>query len=188
MKSIKEEDLLAELFADLKGPKKKRDNWISIAEKCRTVIQMYGSIERAAEKLDISYELLRSITTLLTLPEEVKDLIRKGEILYDAAQRLYRIRDPGKQIEVASVIAGLTSHKQREIIQYATRYPNSNLEKFKIRVVKPDKKHEKLHIAIIPLSQETYATLNKHGKQKGTSLERTILNILNEWIEMRSNT
>jgi hypothetical protein len=169
--------MLAELYVDLKGPKKKRDNWISIAEKCEKVIETYGSIEKGAEKLGISYELLRSIITLLTLPQPVKEMIRNGEILYDAAQRLARIKNAGRQIEVANVIKGLPSHRQREIIQYAAKYPGTGLGSFKKRVARRTK-IEKIHIAIIPIDNKTYAKLNKFRVKHKLSLEKAILKIL----------
>ena len=45
---------------------------------------------KVAEKLGVSYELIRSILKLSTLPEEVKGLMKDGKILYDVGQRISR--------------------------------------------------------------------------------------------------
>ncbi len=189
MKRMNEDKLLAELYLDLKGPKKKRDNWINIAKKCKWFVDKYGSVEKAAAKLDISYELLRSITILLTLPREVQGFIKEGKILYDAAQRLYRIKDPTKQIEIAKMIVGLPSHKQREIIQHAskfqfdTKFPASGIEEYKKRVIAPETKTEKIYLAIIPLREEIYRQLGRYSSKSKISVEKLILKIVNAWIK-----
>lgn len=180
MKKIDEDELLAELYVDLKGPKKKRDNWINIAKKCQSAIKIYGSTEEASKKLGVSYELLRSITTLLTLPREVKTLIEERKILYDAAQRLYRISDPQKQIQVARTIAGLPSHTQREIIQYAVKYPNSGLDSFKKRLQIPETRTERIYVVVLPLREKTYRFLERRSARKGTSIEKMVLRIIDE--------
>jgi hypothetical protein len=181
----KDEDLLAELFLDLKGPKKKRSDWITIAKKCKKAVEMFGSLEKAAEKLGVSYELLRSITTLLTLPNEVQALVREKKILYDAAQRLYRINDRKKQTQVAKAMAGLRSHQQREIIQYAVKYPNANIQDFGARVAKPEKTREKIHVIITPLREETYRVLARQSSNRKISIEKLILQVLDNWVENR---
>src|SRR5207249_924099 len=133
-----EERILADLFIDLKSRRKKRDNWIEIAQKCDLLAREYGSPKRVAEKVGVSYELMRSILSLLKLSKEAQQLDSRGEILYDAAQRLNRIKDPTRQAEVAKAIAGLPSHKAREIIQYAKRFPNTGLGAYKRRVTAPE--------------------------------------------------
>jgi hypothetical protein len=185
LNNIDEENLLAELFVELKGPKKKRSNWIDIAKKVRAATQLYGSIGNTAKKLGVSYELIRSILTLLTFPREVQILIKDNKIGYDAAQRLYRIRDPTKQVQVANTIAGMTSHKQREIIQYATKYPEYSLERFKARVKAPAITKEKIHVLILPIRNTTYKALKKQASKEKTSPEKVILRIIEDWNKSR---
>src|SRR6267378_388415 len=86
-----EDKLLAELFLSLKGSKKKREDWISIAKKCKRLVDHYRSYGVAAQKLGVSSELIRSAVLLLSLPKEVQVLVKDGKILFDAAQRLARI-------------------------------------------------------------------------------------------------
>jgi hypothetical protein len=183
VKEEEEENLVAELYILLKGNKKKRENWIDIATKCQKLIAHYGSISEAAAKVGVSYSLLRSIASLLNLPEEVKRLVSEREILYDAAQRILTISDRKKQIEVARAIAGLPSHKQREIIQFASRNPNASLMNFIDRATKPKPAPEKIRIAVLPLREEMYNSLHTQGSRRKLSVEKLILTIIDEWAE-----
>jgi hypothetical protein len=124
--------------------------------------------------------------TLLTLPNEVKMLIREHSIGYDAAQRLYRIRDTKKQIEVAQAMAGMTSHKQREIISYAVRNPRSDLNIYRRRVEAPNVTRQKIHVVVLPLPERVYKALLRRGAKNKISPEKIILDIVNNWIERGS--
>ena len=183
----KENTLLSSLYVNLKGNKKKKEDWISIAKKCAEFAKN-KSHKEVAEKLGVSTELIRAILNLLVLPVEVQQLIKQGKILFDAAQRMNTIDPKSKdekqrkkrQIEVAKAITGLTSHEQREIIQYAKKYPNVSLSNFKKRVTTQLTK-EKIHVAIIPLSEESFRILQIESVRKKISLEKLILNIIDDW-------
>lgn len=179
--------LLSSLFVNLKGDKKKKEDWISIAEKCAKIAEKYKSHKDLAEKLDVSPELIRAILSLLDLPAEVQRLIRQKLILFDAAQRINTIEDKKKQIEVARKIAGLTSHEQREIIQYAKKYPNSSLTNFKKRVTST-LTTEKINVAIIPLDENSFRLLRNESIRKKISLEKVILGIIDEWKQKRKKS
>jgi hypothetical protein len=180
-----EEKLLAELFLNLKGAKKKRLNWITIAEKSAEIVKEYGSASKAATKLGVSPALLRAIVSLKNLPQEVQDMVRRGDILFDASQRLNSIKSKDKQIEVARLIVGITSHKQREIIQHAKRFPDSDLVDYRNRVAGQTVRKEKLRVLIIPLREELYQSLNKASKQKGRPIERILPEIIEEWLRQQ---
>lgn len=182
MKPREEEKLLADLYYNLKGPKTKHENWIEIAKKCEKLVQHYGSTRTTAEKLGVSFELVRSIVSLLKLPKEVQKLVRENKILFDAAKRISTIKDPHNQVEVAKAIAGLPSHKQREIIQYAKRYPDSGLGDYIDRVTRPKPKPERIHVAVIPLRDEIYKSLQVAGRMQKISVERLILNVIEQWL------
>jgi len=189
VKKIAEEMLLADLYLSLRGRKKKKDNWIDIAKKCQQLVDYYSSPKIAAEKLGVSYELIRSILILLKLPEEAQQLVKNGKILYDAAQRIYRVKGVKRQIEVANAIAGLPSHKAREIIHYAKKYPNSALANYKRRVIAASTPgREKIHLAIIPLQTKIFEQLQRRSEKEKISVEKLIVDIVNQWIQKRGGS
>jgi len=189
LRSTQEEALLAELYANLKGAKKKHHDWIKIAKMCRTLSNHYGSVKTTAEKLGVSYQLVRSIISLLTLPKEAQQLVRENKILYDAAQRILTIRNASKEIqdarrlEVAKAVAGLPSHKQREIIQFARQNPESSVLEYKERTTRPKHPTEKIFVAVVPLRSPMYRSLHDISRAKNMSVEKLILEIVNQWLE-----
>lgn len=181
----KEDVLLSTLFVNLKGDKKKKEDWISIAKKCKEISQNYNSRTELAEKLGVSTELIRAILSLLELPDEVQQLIKDKRILFDAAQRINTIDNEKRQIEVAKTIAGLSSHEQREIIQYAKKYPDSKLSNFKKRVTSK-LTTDKIHVVVLPVKEDLFGLLYRESIRKKISVEKLILNIVDEWrIERR---
>ena len=176
-----EEEDLANLFLVLKGNKKKREDWISIAKRCDKLVRKSNSTKKTAEDLGVSYQLLRSILSILKLPTEVQKLVKSGKILSDAAYRINTIKDPSRQKEVAKIIADLKSHEQREIIQYAKKFPNAKLSDFKNRVIKP-RDVEKLHIIIVPLDEKTFNAVNMARKKKKITLEKALVSIVEQWV------
>lgn len=185
MKETDEDRALANLYLNLKGPKKKRSNWIKIAQDCKQLTDQYGSAKEVAEKLGVDYEIVRSLLKLLTLPEEVKRLIENNEILFDVGQRITRIDGEENQIRVAKAVIGLTNHEAREVIQYARKFPNAPLDDFRKRVIKNKNRVENIHLAIIPLGEDTYKQLKTIGEKENVTLERLILKIVKQWIENR---
>lgn len=182
----KENVLLANLFLNLKGNKEKREDWISIANTCQQIVNKSKTRKEAAKKLGVSPELIRSIISLLKLPDDVQQLVKEKKILFDAAQRINTLDDEERQIEVAKTIAGLNSHEQREIIQYAKKFPKSKLSNFKKRVTKP-RETQKIRLAIVPLKDNTFSILQKERIRKRISMEKVILSIIDEWIKKKES-
>jgi len=183
MNEIDEEKILARLYLNLKGAKKKQDNWVDIAQDCKQLKDYYGSAEKVAEKIDVSYELIRALLKLPTLPEEVKELIKDEKILFDVAQRIARINGKARQVEAAKAVVGLSAHDARDIIQYAKKYPTESLDDFKKRVTEGKNRIEKVHLAIIPLKEKIYSLLKTEGQKRKISPEKLILLIIDEWIK-----
>ena len=182
MKKFNEERTVANLYLNLKGGKRKKDDWITIATDLKRLSDFYKSPAETARKLGVSYELVRSIMKILDLPKEVQELIKEGKILYDAAQRVSRLKSRSRQIEVAKTIAGLTSHQARDIIQYAKRYPNADLTDFRRRVTGPRLTKEEIHLTVLPIRQETYRRLQSLSQRQKTSTQKLIVSIINEWL------
>jgi len=186
MKSENQE--LANLFLNLKGSKKKRDDWINIAKICKDVLDNSTNRKTAASKLGVSPELVRSIVSLLDLPLEVQKLIKQRKILLDAAQRINTIKDTNKEkekrrrIQVANEIKGLTSHEQREIIRYAKKFPNSSLKNYKKRVT-TTREIKEIHVAVISLETVQYKKLEKISKKRKLSVEKLLLEIVEQWLK-----
>jgi len=188
MSKFNEERTVANLYLNLKGGKRKKDDWITIARDVKQLSDFYKSPAEAARKLGVSYELVRSIMKILDLPKEVQTMIKEGSILYDAAQRLSRLNSRTRQLEVAKAVAGLPSHQARDIIQYAKRYPDASLTDFKRRVTRPKPRREEIHLTVLPLKQETFRRLQTLSQRHKTSAQKLIVNIIDEWLHRQERS
>jgi len=116
-------------------------------------------------------------------------LIRDEKILFDAAQRINTIKIKGnkhkeelRQIRIAKEIAGLKSHQQREIIRYAKKFPNSSLKNYKKRVITP-RETRRIHVVIVSLDEPMFKELNRIAKKRSLSLEKMIVELIDEKIQ-----
>lgn len=183
-----EDDLLGDLYADLKGSKKKPDNWMTIAEKCEQAVKLHqGSITRTADKLSVHPWLLRSILSLKKLDTRVQDMVRRGEILFDSAQRLNGIKPVQRQYEVAKLLLNVSNKKQREIIQQAKEHPDSDLVDYRSRVLGEKQTKEKIRVLIVPVREEMYRALERASNEEKRPAEKIISELIGNWLEKRPN-
>lgn len=182
---VKSEDmLLAGLYLDLKGRKKKRRDWISIAEDCIKLVELcHNSIKEAAEKIGVSETLMWAVVSLKDLPDEVQKLVKSGGILFDSAYRINTIKGKEKQIEIAKLIVGLSNKVQREIISQAKKYPDSDLVDFRKRILKEPEIKKKIHVVIIPMEDSEYKILENLSKKRNRGMEKLLSEIVTEWIQ-----
>lgn len=181
----KQEVLLGDLFFDLQGSKKKRLDWISLADKVAKAVEIYGSVAKAAENLPLTAPMIRSILRLKKLDPRVQEMVRKGLILQDSAQRLNTIKPFDRQYEVAKLLAGVSNKKQREIIQHAKNYPDSGLVDYRDKVLKEKVRKERIRVLIIPLREEMYQSLARASQEERKPVEKILPEIIGEWLERR---
>jgi len=88
-------------------------------------------------------------------------------------------KQEAKRIEVAKTIVGLKSHEQREIIQYAKRFPNSSLKNYKKRVTTPREVHN-VHVLVVTLDDSMYKFLQKLAKKEKITVEKLVQKLIDE--------
>jgi hypothetical protein len=181
--TTEEDRIFAELFVDLKGPKKKRRDWMRIAGNCQKLLDKYHSSALVAEKLDVSPGLFRAIISLNKLPREVKDLVRRGDLLFDSAQRLNAIKSRQRQIEVAKLIVNMPNKRQRDVIAHAARYPDSDLKDYRDKVKNQKAEKEKLRLVIIPMREELYQSFSQKVRSIHKSLDEVFPEMVENWLK-----
>ena len=173
--------LVAGLYLDLKGPKKKRRDWMSIARDCQKLKKELGSPKEVAGKIGVSEQIIRAILSLNDLPLEIQEMVRRGDILFDAAYRLNTLPTAEKQIEVAKMVVGLSNHQTRDLIFQAKKFPDSDLTDFRRRLKSPSGTR-RVHVAIVPLEEETYARVQKMSKTLGRPVEKILSDAITDWV------
>lgn len=189
MRELEENRLLGELYANLRGRKsKKRSDWIRIARLLRQVVDHYGSNDAAAEKLPIGAPMIRSIVKILELPPDVREMIRQGTILQDAAQRLAGIRGAEAQRRVARAINGMSSHDARQLIQYAKQVPGGDLEAFKQRIADSKSKKVNLHAVILAIEDARFREIRSVAARDGRTVQEWILGVVSRKLDQEAGS
>lgn len=179
------------IILETKGGKKKK-NPLELAKACNFFFERFKSYEKASEHIlnhynyRISSRMLSKLTSLLKLPVEVQNQLLMGEIGIDVAAQLSESKlDEETKVKVGKVIAGMLAHDAREVIQYATKFPNAILDEYKHRVLLSKPKKKELFVAIIPLTEKDYHKLKIESQKQNISLHMLCNNIIQEWLKIK---
>jgi len=172
----REKELLASFIADFKKGKKSTDP-IKYAETCKSLIDLYGSPEKVAEKLGIGKETVRILSKIVDLPSEVKSLISKRKIPLTVAFDLIPL-DHARQSEAAKAITGLHHRDARQVIRRISENPHKSAESISAEVLAELERRE-VNITLIALPREIYSLLEKESKDVTT----LISHVVEEWLE-----
>jgi len=181
---LDEETALAILFTNLKGRKKK--DYLSTAKACRFLRKLYGSCAKVAEKVGVSSEIIREFDSLNDLPDEVKQMVSTGIIKLDTGYRIStKIRGKNRQIDIAKAVADVGAFDARAIIEYAQKNPEMSAEEVKSRVLGSKTKKERIHLFVLPLTEDTFQLLKSESAKLKVRPEKLIEKIVRDWLEQQ---
>ena len=69
----------------------------------------------------------------------------------------------------------MPSHKQREMIQYARRFPKRGVQDFRERLSKAAPVSKKLDAVLVVFDRDTYDSLRRYAKRNGSTIPETII-------------
>lgn len=177
-----EERILALLFVNLGGKKKKRHDWIFIAKNCKKLSDYYGSYKKVADKVGRSPELIRSILKLLELPKDVQNLIKDRKILLDVGEAISTINKEKRQIEIAKAVVGLNAHDARALIRYAKANESATLNDYRKKIMKSKRKSESINFVLVSINDNNYKNLKRVAIKKGITPQKLIAEIVDSWV------
>ena len=177
---LSDAQLLARIYLNLKGAKKKRDEWITIARLVEELVARKESLPVAAKTMDVSVELTKSILSLLTLPDEIMRSIASGEIGFDVGQRLARVRSRQRQKRIAAAIKGLSSHDARQVILFSKQNPLSEPHAFALRVSQSKQQREKVHLVVLPIRDGLYRGLDELARKRKIPVSQLLLSVVRD--------
>jgi hypothetical protein len=113
------DDALAALIASTRR-KNRKLNPLEVAEKIQIAKDGIGSLPKVAERIGLSYEMLRQIFSVRKCSEQVKELVREGKLeSYDILHRISKLPIPNQITVAKAVIAGeLNSEDVRAIVSF----------------------------------------------------------------------
>ena len=179
------------LLFELKGRKIKKENPLRIAKACKYFVDHGMSLEEIAKRYRVTKRMIRKFLSLLSLPPSTKELVSKREIGIDVASQLAESRrlDANAKEKVGKVIANMTAHDAREVVQYAARFPNASLENLlerRQRVLASKPQVEEVSMVVVPiLREETYRRLKEESDKQKISIHELVERIIEEWLKAK---
>lgn len=128
-------DALAALIVSTKR-KNRRLNPLQVAEKIQVARDGIGSLAQVAERIGLSYEMLRQIFSVQRCSEGVKKLVREGKLdSYDILYRLSKLSALEQLVVARAVIKEeLNSEDVRAIVTFKKDFPKVGIKKVVERI------------------------------------------------------
>lgn len=175
------------------GRKKRTANLLEIAEYCGFLKERYGSWARLAERIQISEnrehissEMLREFGSILTLPDEVKQMIRDNKITsVDVCYRISKLTNSEDQKALAAAVVdqGISSSDVRAAVEYKLNNPDVSVEHAARRVLESKTKVVTHHVVIMELRSETFTALKEKADALVATPKKIALEILTEMMK-----
>ncbi len=183
-KDLDEDEIIAILYANFRGKKKKVHDWIYLAELLKKLSSHYGSYTELAKKLGLSPETVRETLKLLELPEEVQEMVKEEKLKHEVAWRIEGIKDKASQIRVARAVMGLDAHNGRDIVRIYRKNPNMNVEDYVRNFKNSQLQVEKVNLMVIPIKKEDYLRIKSRADNFNESPEKFVVDkIILPWLE-----
>lgn len=170
------------------GKKKRSENLLKIAEICARLKERYNSWTKLAkmikisdDRAHISAEMLREFGMILTLPDDIKEMIRENLITsVDVAYRISLLENEDDQRILAKVTVDkkLSASDVRAIVEYKTKNPNVNMDQAINRVLESKGKVVTHHIVIMELTGKTVGTLKEKAEKLKQPVDKFAFEIL----------
>lgn len=122
---------------------------------------------------------------LLDLPESVWKLIESGAIGLDKGYRISRM-SPEARAELGNAISDLNAMDARAVADYFQKNPTLSIQECKTKVLQSKTVTKQLFMVVVPLSEETYARLNKRATKRNISVDEMATQIIIEWLQKAS--
>lgn len=154
--------------------RKKRDiNLLELSEEIKSLYTIHKSLNKVADVVKLSPEMVREFLKITELEGEVKELIKLGLISsVDIGYRVSKL--PGKdQIIFAKHIAekNLSSNDVRAIVRYKIDNSKMPIERAINEVIQS--KDKKTYVAYLGIEEDTYEKLSEKNR---TNIVRSIFN------------
>jgi len=180
MKTLDEQTALAIVFANIKR-KKRTEDLVTVAEAFDQLVRLYGSQRAVAEKVGLrSPEMVREFLKILSLPAEVKQLVRTRKIdRVDVAYRISMLPSRQEQIKAAKEHAGLSTDDVRDVKRLMSSQGTS-VEESKKRVL--ESRLRGLHVFVMDFDDEEYKQLISQARQERIDPAELVKDVVRRWL------
>ncbi len=111
-------------------------NPLQVADKILLLLDGFDTLSEVSERVDLSYEMLRQILSVVKCSKEVRKLVSEGKLKsYDILHRLSKLRAADQNLVAKAVVAGdLNSGDVRAIVSLRRDMPSVSIKKIIDRI------------------------------------------------------
>ncbi|MHC4400857.1 MAG: hypothetical protein ACYTG0_14365 [Planctomycetota bacterium] len=181
MKALNEQTALAIVFANTKR-KKRTEDLITVAEAFDHLVKLYGSQRATAKKVGFrSPEMVREFLKILSLPAEVKQLVRARKIdRLDVAYRISMLAGREEQIKAARESAGLSTDDMRDVKRLIST-AGMSAEESKKKVL--ESRLRGLHVFVMDFDDEEYKQVISEARRKRMDPAELVKQVVIKWLQ-----
>jgi hypothetical protein len=179
MKALDEQTALAIVFANTKR-KKRTEDLVTVAEAFDRLVRLYRSQRAVANKVGLSTEMVREFLKILSLPAEVKRLVRTRKIdRLDVAYKISVLPNPEEQIKAARQSTGLLTDDLRDVKRLMSS-AGMSAEESKKKVL--ESRLRGLHVFVMDFDDEEYKQLVSHARCMRMNAAEMVKHVVIEWL------
>jgi hypothetical protein len=172
----KEQEVIASFIANFKKVKKTA-NPIEYAEYCKKLVEILGSTEEVAKKLEVGKETIRILSKVSELPPEVKELISKKLLPLTVAFDIVPL-PLKKQVEAAKAVVGLSYREAREVIKRISQNPHKSPESIRSEVLK-ELENKEIDIVMMAFPDYVLELLRNESQD----IPALVTRIVDDWLK-----
>jgi len=181
---IDEDKLLAILYANFRGKKKKIDDWIYLANIVDELSKFYGSYKKLSSHLGISPELLRETLKLLELPKEVQQLVQDGSLKHEVAWRIASVKGINNQVMIAKKLVNMGTHDARNLLRLFRENPSIDVDELLNVIDKSKNSVSQYSLVLVPIKKVDYIIIKREARKKNVNPSKLLSDIIIPlWIE-----
>jgi len=148
------------------GRKKRDINLLKLSEEIKSLYNTYKSLNKVADLIKLSPEMIREFLKINDLEKEVKELIRRGLInSVDIGYRISKLSEKDQIIFARNIVEKkLSSKVVRAIIRYKLDNPKMPIEKAISKVIKS--KDKMVYIVYLSVEKGTYEKILEKKREE----------------------
>jgi ParB/RepB/Spo0J family partition protein len=163
---------------------RKQMNPDDISAACEYLYGKYGDIDKVATKLGVSVPTVRKYLGYFSVPEALKELVRKKRITAQQALSIHtQFYELDKQIKIAKELSSIEDRSKKAKFYQAVKEssPRDDVPKIRARAERMSNMKE-YKIMLPPRISEVY---EKFAAESNVEVPELLASVLQEWAEQR---
>jgi hypothetical protein len=180
MSVFDEQTARAVVFANTRR-KKRTNDLVTVAEAFDHLVKVHGSQKAAAKEVNLSPEMVREFLKILSLPPEVKQLVRTRKIdRLDVAYKISMLPKREEQIKAARQSADLSTDDVRDVNRLISS-TGMSVEESKKKVL--ESRLRGLHVFVMEFDDGEYKEIISRARHENMAPAELVRKVVIKWLQ-----